>query len=323
MAEPSDVTEPSGVKIASALKARGAPISTTAISPPEQGDALSGLTLAIAGVGPASVPNPTGVKWVDRVGPSDAWSVAVESETGWYVLLSQDCDIIRDEAHEPTVQIAPLILADQANWNDLFRNGYSSRRWAYPGDKFDLPEDQALVVDLAWTTSVLKGSLVTNAVQAVRALTGPGKAQFSEWLGCRTGRVPFPDDVVSKVLDPCYAVRSKLSRDFDKAKSPGSASEPARAVAAVERWFVNRDGMLVTFLGQVTGPRLVKAGFFNARTNDLDLELLARAEARLQTEVLKKIVSVDAYSGYQVKLVLLDLALMSAAQFQRFALLVR
>ena len=52
------------------------------------------------------------------------------------------------------------------------------------------------MVDLAWTTSVLKGSRVTDAVQAVRALSGPGKAQFSEWLGYRTGRVPFPDDVV-------------------------------------------------------------------------------------------------------------------------------
>lgn len=320
MSESSETTEPASAN-ARPLTADAATVSLDAISPPEQGDALYGLTLAIAGVGPASAPHPFGLDWDATVGPSDAWSVSFESDTKWYVLLSQDCDIVRDGEAEPTVSVAPLMRVKRSKWTELQRNGYSSRRWPYPLDKFNLADDEAIVIDLAWTTSVLKGSLTSGTVKAVRALTGPKKAQLSEWLSQRMGRIPFPDDVVQKVLEPSYAARLKLSKDFEKASSAGGASEPARAVAAVERWYVHRDGNLVFFLGQVTGPLLVKAGFYH--DGSLDEGLLTKAASRLTTEILKRMAARDPNSGYQINVVLADLHEISAADFQKFALLMR
>lgn len=309
---------------AAPLRAAAAPRSITAISPPEQGDALSGLTLAIGGVGPATVEHLPHAAWPTDVHDCDAWAAAVGSETGWYVLLTQDCDIVREPAHEPTVLLAPLVLVDHGDWHDLSRNGYSSRRYAYPGGKFSgVPDGKALAVDLAWTTSVLKGSLRAASVNTVRALTGPNKRAFSEWLAARTGRAPFPDDVVTAVLDPCYDVRKRLSARYDKAAaSGGTASAELRAVAAAERWFAHHEGRLVTILGQVSGRSLAAAGFVD-QDGVLLSDELGRAAAKLEAEVIRKMNRVDAHSGYSIKIVLADLAKLRADQFLKFALLLR
>lgn len=308
-----------------AITSAGAPVSFTALSPPEQGDALFGLTLAVAGVGHAVAPNLPVASWPTEVGPADAWAAAVGSETGWYVLLSQDCDVVRDSADEPTVWVAPLGLVDQAEWNDLARNGYSSRRFAYPGQKFEgVPDGKGLAVDLAWTTSVLKGSLRAVSVRTVRPLTGPNKRWFAEWLAARVGRAPFPDDVVTAVLDPCYDVRRRLSASFDRAAAKGgTAPLEARAVAAVERWFAHRDGRLVTILGQLTGRRLVAAGFIDPGTGAVLADDLARGMSKLESEVVRRMNKVGPTSGYQVRVTLADLARVPANQFIEFALLVR
>jgi hypothetical protein len=306
------------------LGAAASPVSISAISPPQQGDALSGLTLAIGGVGPATGEHLPHAAWPTGVLDSDAWVAAVGSETGWYVLLTQDCDIVREPAREPTVLLAPLVLVDKGDWNDLSRNGYSSRRYAYPSGKFSsVPAGKALVVDLAWTTSVLKGSLGAPSVKAVRPLTGPNKRSFSEWLAARAGRAPFPEDVVDAVLDPCYDVRKRLSARYDTATAAGSAAPAeSRAVAAAERWFAHRDGRLVTIFGQVSGRSLTAANFVGEDGAVLTADL-ARAEAKLQSEIIKRMNRVDATSGYQIKIKLVDLATLPASQFVEFALLVR
>lgn len=306
------------------LGAVSSPISISAISPPQQGDALSGLTLAIGGVGPATGEHLPQAAWPTGVLDSDAWVAAISSETGWYVLLTQDCDIVREPAREPTVLLAPLVLVDEGDWNDLSRNGYSPRRYAYPCGKFSgVPAGKALIVDLAWTTSVLKGSLGASSVQAVRPLTGPNKRSFSEWLAARAGRAPFPDDVVSAVLDPCYDVRKRLSARYDKATASGStAPAEARAVAAAERWFAHLDGRLVTILGQVSGRSLATANFVGEDGAVLTADL-ARAETKLQSEVIKRMNLVGARSGYQIRIKLVDLAVLPASQFVQFELLLR
>ena len=305
----------------SPMTSAGAPVSFTALSPPEQGDALSGLAWVVAGIGPASSPTIAGVE-CPTVGDTDAWAVTSNSETGWYVLLSQDCDIVRDAATEPTVLIAPLVYVSEQEWQDLSRNGYSARRYAYPGSKFSgLPEGKQVAVDLAWTTSILKGSLQAAQVYAVRPLTGPNKATFSEWLSARTGRVPFPDDVVANALDPCYQVRNSLLTKFIK-KGAGQAPLEARGVGAVERWFVHRDGKLVTFLGQVTGSRLKQAGF-DAGDGSVNTVDLGKAQNKIESAILARMNQVNPSSGYQVRLVLADLSQVSAIQFVNFALLVR
>jgi hypothetical protein len=321
------VSEPASHVVGQAvvpLRAAASPVSIGALSPPQQGDALSGLILAIGGVGPATGEHLPSAAWPTGVLDSDVWAAAIGGETGWYVLLSQDCDIVREPAREPTVLLAPLVLVDQGDWNDLRRNGYSSRRYAYPGGKFSgVPAGKSLAVDLAWATSVLKGSLGAPDVMAVRPLTGPATRAFSEWLSARTGRAPFPEDVVAAVLDPCYDVRARLSARYDKAQASGATPPPeARAVAAAERWFARRDGRLVTILGQVSSRSLTDAGFV-AEDGQIRTDELVRATTKLESEVIKRMNRVDPRSGYNIKIQFADLARLPADQFLEFALLLR
>lgn len=305
-------------------QAVGTAVSFTALSPVQQGDVLAGLTLAIAGVGPEGVEHlPVGAVR-SEVGPDDAWASPVVSETGQYVLLSQDCDLVRDPDREPTVQIAPLVFVDQATWDDLNRNGYSARWYAYPSAKFNgVPDGQALAVDLAWTTSILKGSLTAPSVTAVRSLTGPEQHKFSEWVAARTGRVPFPDPVVINVLDPCYSVRKRLLSAFRKAAGPANAKAEARAVAAVDRWFARVDGRLVTILGAVTGPRLQGAGLIDPDSGEVLTDDLAAGTTKLQALTVKAMNAVNPDSGYTVKITCVDLANVRASEFLQFSLLLR
>lgn len=306
------------------ITAATAPVSFSVLSPPEQGDAVSGLCLAVAGLGPAMQPNLPQGHWPTDLRPADGWAINLESESGWYVLLTQDCDVVRDPDLEPTVSVAPLTLRDVATWQDLLRNGYSSREWAYPSEKFTgIPDGKALVVDLAWTTSLLKGSLTAPGVRALRPLTGPTKADFAEWLGARVGRVAFPDDVVTKVLDPCYQARRVAARKFDKAVAAGgTAPRDARVVGAVARWYARRDGMLIDFLGQVTGPRLQAAGWIT-EDGGVNTEDFEKGRSALEAAVLRKMNAVDPNSGYQIRITIADLAEVPASQFLKFALLLR
>lgn len=300
----------------------GAPLRFGSISPPEQGDAIAGLTLAIAGVGPAGAPDLSGAMWPEEIGGEDAWAIAVDAESGWCVLLSQDCDIVRSPDEEPTVLVAPLVIVSEQKWNDLNNNAYSARRFAYPREKLGVSDEVWLAVDLAWTTSVIKGALSAEGVVAVRPLTGPNKKDFTEWLASRLGRAAFPDEVVEFVLDPCYEVRTRLLKRFAKALADGSTAPlEARAVGASTRWYARVDGRLVHVIGELTGPSLQRAGF--ADGGELDVASLTKAEAKLQSEVIKRMLRVSAGSGFEIKVQLVDLAHMRASQFREFALLVR
>ncbi|MCB1257301.1 MAG: hypothetical protein KDB26_09365 [Microthrixaceae bacterium] len=299
-----------------------APLSIDVLSPPKQGDALSGLTQAVAGVGVAVAPELPGARWPTEPGEADAWAVAVDAATNWYVLLSQDCDIV-DAGDEPTVLIAPLVLVPVQEWQVLHRNGYSARRFAYPHDKFILPEGFMPVVDLAWVTTVLKGSLTAEVVRCVRPFTGPNRAHFGEWLATRFGRVPFSTEVVENVLDHFDYVRVRLTKSFVKAsQSGGTASMEARAVGAVVRWYSRVDGPRVHVLGELTRQSLLAAGFIND-DNELDIEGLAKAQERLSAAVTKRINAKSAHGGYEARVTLADLELVPASQFREFALLVR
>lgn len=237
-------------------------------------------------------------------------------------MLTQDCDMVRSEADEPTVWIAPLLLVAEQRWVQLRRNGYSSRQWAYPGDTFSgLPAGRALIVDLAWVTSVLKGSLTAPGVAAVRALTGPNKTDFSEWVAARPGRAPFPDDVVTTVLDPFYEVRKAAVRKLEKVRvAGGTAAADARVVGSVARWYARLDGKLVDLLGELTGPLLMAQDWSGDPAAD---DAFTKARAQVEAAVLRKMNTVDPHSGYQIRLTLADLSQVSAASFITFSLLLR
>lgn len=299
-----------------------APVSFSAMSPPQQGDAISGVTLAVAGVGDAGAAS-LPVEVPGGISPADAWAVAADGETGWYVLCSQDCDLVANAGDEPTVIVAPLILVYEQRWHDLNQNAYSSRFHAYPGEKFHLPDGKRLAVDLAWSTAVLKGSLQVPTVQAVRPLTGPQAQDFAEWLGARFGRVPFPDDVVTAVLDPCYAVRKRLLSSHRKALDNNTTAKlEARAVGAVRRWYAQSDGRNVMIVGELHGARLAECGLIHDDGTP-DTEAIKSAEAKITAQIATQMHKAVPNSGFNAKVRIVDLNEVPAAHFRAFALLMR
>jgi hypothetical protein len=277
--------------------------------------------LAIAGIGPAAPESLPGAV-APQVADGTPWAATLPSETGWFVLLSQDCDLVRDAADEPTVLIAPLVFVTAMEWQDLRRNGYSARRYAFPGEKWSgLSAGTELAVDLAWTTSILRGSLAAPGVEVVRPLTGPAKRAFAEWLSARTGRAPFPDGVQEAVLEPAYQVRKALLAKYDK--DPGGAPDDARAVAACARWFAEHHEGKVTLLGQLTGATLRQAGLLNDDGRRIE-DRLNSGRRRLEVKIVDKVRRASTQvPGFEVRVVLADLAEIRADQFLRFHLLMR
>ncbi|MEU5248046.1 hypothetical protein AB0G81_28830 [Streptomyces asoensis] len=295
-------------------------VSFTMLSPPAQGDVVSGLALAIAGVGPATAEGLPAGSWPQDVGPNDAWSASVLSPSGWYVLLSQDCDLVRSPESEPTVLVAPLIVVPRSTWDSL-RRSYSARRFAYPRDKFtSLKDDEGIAVELPWTSSVLKGSLQAPGVKAMRPLTGPERREFSLWLAQRTGRIPLPDDVVTRVLDPAHRVR----QDLLKKHGNGSNKPEAIGVAAAERWFVRRRENQVTLFGQITTKSIMFAGLTDAEYRP-DQNRIELCRAALEQAIMKKMgePGSEKDSRYEVKVILGMLERMRASDFVEFVPIVR
>ena len=185
-----------------------------------QGDLLSGLAVAVTGLGPAPA-LPDGVDDGNATAAGELWTITFAVPTGWYGICSQDCDLARGEVSEPTITIAPVVWLPQDRWREAASD--TSRFFAIPQDALDgAPEGVAPAVDLAWQTSIAKGSLADGDLQVVHPLTGPHRRRFATWVGWRAARPPFCDDVVEAVLDPAHDVRSRLMKAYDKAVRSGA-----------------------------------------------------------------------------------------------------
>lgn len=128
---------------------------------------------------------------------------------------------------------------------------------------------------------------------------------------------------VRLVLDPCYDVRARLLSSALKAENKGAMGRPeARTVLAASRWYAHLDGRLVTVLGVLTGAGLQRSGFVDAE-GSIDDATLTAGVAKVQAEIVKRMNKLDPISGFQVRIVLIDLAHMRASEFVHFAFLLR
>ncbi len=91
---------------------------------------------------------------------------------------------------------------------------------------------------------------------------------------------------------------------------------------AVTRWYAHLDGRLVTVLGALTSTGLHRTGFVRP-DGSIDADTLTTGVVKVQAEVIERMNKTAAHSGFQIKIILIDLARMSAAEFVRFALLLR
>ncbi|MEC4019386.1 hypothetical protein [Streptomyces sp. H27-D2] len=241
------------------------------------------------------------------------------------MLLSQDCDLVRDPSAEPTVLVAPVVRIGKAKWDELGRL-YSARYFAFPREKFSgLADDEGVAVDLSWTSSVLKGSLQAEGVEALRPLTGPSRREFSVWLSQRTGRVSMPDEIVTGVLDPAYLVRSNLLKKFLKASQSSSLDPVVRVVGGVERWFVARRENKITLFGQLTLLSLTRAGLLGPAGSEIDGATIEEGRAALQTAIIERMFKAAKTDSptYEIRVLLGQLDYMRASDFAEFSPLIR
>ena len=254
------------------------------------------------------------------------WSVAFVAPSGWSMLLSQDCDIVRDDDDEPTAEIAPVLAVSVEEHAKYNASRYTGRYLALPpGAVPGLNPDQRGLVDLAWRSSILKVSISEESVEFHRPLTEPQRRDLRDWLAARSGRSPFPDDLVTGVLDPFDAVRSARAKSASK-KPVGNRTDVERIVTSPTAWYVARTEQWVVLTGVVSDEALTRAGWSEediASLRPFDADgapkepggRIAVALQKLNAEVLNRLAKAPP-TGYDVSVNILDLHTVSAADFQ-------
>lgn len=287
-----------------------------------QGDLLSGLAAAVTGLGaPPPLPEPQPDEPADHA--DELWTITFVAPTGWYAICSHDCDLVRDVEDEPTVTLAPVVWLPRGRWKLAQADSYSSRFFALPDTLDDAPADHAPAVDLAWTTSVAKGSLDDPRVSICHPFTGPQRRQFASWLGWRAARASFPDDVVESVLDPAFHVRSRLLKRHLKAAATGQqAPVEARAVGACVAWYARYHEPNVALLGRVTPESITTAGLVNA-DGTVDVGTLEKGRVKLEAEIRKRMQHVAPNSSFGVSVSLRSFDQLRADEAETFNLLMR
>ncbi|MGH9039447.1 MAG: hypothetical protein ACRDZ3_04380 [Acidimicrobiia bacterium] len=289
----------------------------------EQGDLISVGAVAIVGSHQSAVLAAAGDPGTGA-GTTVA-SVTVECASGWYAVLTQDCDIVRRVEVEPCLAVAPVVYIPQEQWDRLACGQTSYRE--FPLDPAEVgpldevhargvPDGHCPVVDLRFISSVDK-TLLNGGFQRRVPLRGRHKARFQEWMGARFGRESFADPVAEVVLPTARAVldgQLGIFRD-QRVKAPASA----RTVASVSEWYVRCTDRYVEILGRRSAQNGKASGLLRAKGSDLnwnttEVELGARQLTQMTGARIGKV-------GYSVKVLTADFATgLTVEEFETYAL---
>ncbi len=273
-----------------------------------QGDVISLGAVSLVGQGPSEalrdVPAPV------ASGPGELWSVTVESDVGWYVIVSQDCDIVRDVADEPCLLVSPLKYVSAERWSQLRHGPYSPMEFPYPEDKIGPTADGAKpVVDARFFTSVDKNALLEGSVATLRPLTGPQQERFQSWLGRRFARLAHDYDVEECVLRPAAAALLGYLKTAQKAQADGKApTASGQVMLAAEEWFVGGTDKLIS-LHVITSTASVAA-------TGTTVEVLESGRSFIEGKLRAKL---PAGKGYGLSLNLWTLDAMPASTYRDLA----
>ena len=239
------------------MKAASKKRLATELSTLRQGDLISMGAVTIVGYGTSDLRAA-----VDGSTPQDdLWSVTVESEVGWYAVLSQDCDIVRDPADEPCLLVCPLKYVNRARWSSLRHGPYSPREFPFPDDRPRLDEGQHVVADLRYVTSLDKQALLKDEVETLRPLTPPQQQRFQAWVGRRFWRAPISDAVNEDVLGPVaqtlLSTLSKANEERDAGRNPNASGQ---FMWSVGEWMVGGSERLVQLVAFTSEALMREAG---------------------------------------------------------------
>jgi hypothetical protein len=312
--------------VANPRSSKAAAQSRSSFGTLQQGDLVAGLALSITGVGPAAEGLASTLD-VPVVGEGKYWSAALAPPSGWCVILSQDCDLVSDDEAEPTVEISVVEFVDAIQYNVWKAHKYLARYLTLPENSVPgTPQGKQAVIDLAWRTSVLKLSLEDPKVMYLRVFTEPQRRELAAWLGRRSARVPFPDDLIEFVLDPFSAVLDEKARSGSP-KPVGSRTAIERLVPSVSEWYVKQTELDILLIGVFSPDSLLRHGWSQEQVDSSveydaqDIGRLAgeleKARQQLQTALLTRMKRLAA-SGYTVNIDLVDLQRVPASAYRQW-----
>ncbi len=279
-----------------------------------QGDVISVGVVNIAGRGPSEDLSKAGIQ-----APDDIWNLTVVSEIGWYVVLSQECDIVRDPAVEPCLVVCPVTLVSRARYLELRNGGYSPRDFPLPEQKLrkivgkGKAESFFPVANQRFVTSVLKEALLAPDVGVLRPLTGRQQQRLRSWAGMRYGRTPHPDAAEEHVLGKAATIVAKYGSE---ALTGGQRTLQNRLVHATDTWLVRCSELSVTLCPILTLDRAKAAGMLVKATGELDAAAVAAAARKIGNEISA---AVTRDCGFRVSVEPRTWESMSAGEFTEFA----
>lgn len=278
-----------------------------------QGDLITLGAISIVGVGHGAALDLAST--TNSASPDDStteeqlWSVTIENESGLYVVLSQDCDIVRDPSIEPCLVVASVRYVDTEEWNELISGPSSPRQFPIQDPRSGpstLLKPHA-VADIRYVTSVDKTALLHPRVDFWHPLSATSRDQFRDWVGRRYSRAPHPDNWEQYVLP---AVRKRVKNGLkqygkwaeveeEKKKSNGKVkslplpSPEDRLLGAITSWYVYGNDKRVNFVAVVSERSLKKSRFWGSQA--LDEEAYKKAVRELGVQMRAELSS-NAYA---------------------------
>lgn len=247
--------------------------------------------------------------------PDELWSLTMDSAVGWYVLLSQACDIVRSPEIEPCVVVCPVMLVTKERYAQLRHGAASPREFPLPADKLraacDASNGQEFfpVADLRWLASVDKTAIAHPRLQTLRALTPPQQHRLAMWAARRFGRATHPDPVEQHVLKRAARIVTRALND-STGVAVGKWTLQQKLVRSTDAWLVTSAEKNVTFTLILAVELAKNAGLFNRAEGSIDSGA-AHAAAKALTKDLVATVT----GGYGVKLELTTWDALAAADY--------
>jgi hypothetical protein len=274
-----------------------------------QGDLISLGAVTLVGRGASPVLVDAGVE----AETDEVWSLTVEIDAGWYVVLSQDCDIVRGREDEPCLLVGPLKYVPEERWLALRHGPSSPREFPYPPDKLPDRPGQRPVADLRFVTSVDKAALLHESVDSLRPLSGRQRERFAAWVGRRYTRAAHDDLVVEDVLAPAGAfIRDIIGKARKAIASGKNPTTSGRFALAVDEWHVDGTDNLVQFHTIVTAASLRAAGLAND-AGEIDEAALEAGRAWIEQRLATRL---PADRGYACALEVWTLDALPASRYR-------
>jgi len=275
-----------------------------------QGDLISLGAVSIVGRGPSDATAAANT----HPGQEELWALTVDSDIGWYAIVSGPCDIERLPAVEPCLAIAPLRRVSDVRYAEL-RSGYSPREFPLPAEKLARKlrtpaKELFLAVDLRYVTSLDKGALMHASVETLRPLSAPAQRRFGLWVGNRYARPAHPGPIEEDILGRLGKLVKRLSNAY-VTNGPKGRSPQALAVAAAEEWYLSANERMVDIY-LIVSEASCKQHFFDETRAAIDAAKLDDAAGRLRAELAAVL---PRSGGYAVSVLPRTLHGMTAAQY--------